>query len=93
MVNPIGRRILVKPIENDSKLACGIVEPQADTQKPMKGTVLAYGNELKQYECFGDNAVVIYPRYTGAEVEETIDGKLTKLIILEYEDVLGFDKK
>ena len=91
MLKPIGNRVLIKPINEEKKLFGGIVQPQSSDMKPMCGYVIDWGEELNN-KTWLDKAIVYYPRYTGAEVEEEVDGRVVKLLIVEYEDLLGFKK-
>ena len=90
MIKPIGKRVLIKPIKDDEKLYGGIIKPQAEEMKPMKGAVLELGDELTD-KPIQVGTVVYYPRYTGAEVSVKLEGKYEKLLIVEYEDLLGFE--
>ena len=91
MIKPIGKRVLIKPIKDADKLYGGIIKPQGEDMKPMKGTVLEIGDELEDKPQLKD-AIVYYPRYTGAEVIVKEDERQEKLLIIEYEDLLGFEK-
>ena len=93
MIKPIGKRVLIKPIKDENKLSGGIVRPQADDMKPMLGDVISIGDELNDKASWLSTARVYYPRYTGAEVEVLFDGRIVKLLIVEYEDLLGFEIK
>lgn len=93
MIKPIGKRVLIKPIKDDNKLSGGIIRPQADDMKPMCGYVVSCGDELSDKEAWLLESKVYYPRYTGAEVEVSLDGRLVKLLIVEYEDLMGIDIK
>lgn len=91
MIKPIGKRVLIRPIKDDDKLYGGIIKPQGEDMKPMKGFILEIGDELEDKTQLKD-AVVYYPRYTGAEVFVKDGERQEKLLIVEYEDLLGFEK-
>lgn len=90
MIKPIGKRVLIKPIKDEEKLYGGIIKPQSEEMKPMKGTVVEIGEEVVNTNVHV-GTVVYYPRYTGAEVSVKMDEKYEKLLIVEYEDLLGFE--
>ena len=92
MIKPIGKRVLIKPIKDDDKLYGGIIKPQSEDMKPMKGSILEIGDELSD-KPIQIGTVVYYPRYTGAEVSVKIEEKYEKLLIVEYDDLLGFEIK
>lgn len=91
MIKPIGARVLIKPVKEETKLAGGIVQPQSNDMKPMSGFVVSCGDELADKAEWLNSAKVYYPRYTGAEVEVMFEGKRIKLLIVEYEDLLGIE--
>lgn len=93
MIKPIGKRVLIKPIEDTNTLVGGIVRPQSDDMKPMRGCIVDVGDELEEKSDWLLSATVYYPRYTGAEVEVSVNNVVIKLLIVEYEDLLGFEKK
>jgi chaperonin GroES len=46
-IRPLGDRIVVKRLDNETTSAGGIVLPDSATEKPSQGTVLAVGNGKK----------------------------------------------
>ena len=90
-VNPIRDRILVKPIDAETKTASGLVIPDTATEKPNRGMVVALGTGkvaengtivpmvLKQ----GDT--VLYGKFAGNEVK--IDGD--NHLVLNVDDVMA----
>lgn len=79
---PLGERVLVERLEEDTKTASGIIIPDNAKEKPLEGIVQAIGNEVKEVKV-GDK--VVFGKYSGTEVK--IDGK--EYLILKLEDVLG----
>jgi chaperonin GroES len=90
-ISPLADRVVIKPLEPETKSAGGIIIPDNAKEKPQKGEVVAIGPgktddkgaviklELK----VGDK--VLYGKYAGTEV--TVDGK--DLLILRESDVLA----
>ena len=88
---PLGDRVLVKRVEEESKTKGGIIIPDTAKEKPQEGEVVAVGPgarddsgkvnalELKA----GDR--ILFGKWSGTEVK--IDGK--DLIIMKESDVLG----
>lgn len=85
MIQPYGARVLIRPIESEAKTSSGVIIPDSEVERPMKGTVVAVG-EAVPTTC-AEGTVVYYPRYTGANVE--VDNET--LIIVQFEDLLGFE--
>ena len=90
-VRPLDDRIVVEPLEAETKTAGGIVLPDTAKEKPQKGKVVAVG-EGKLLED-GKRApmsvkkgdLVLYTRYGGTEIK--VDGK--DLLIMRESDVLA----
>ncbi len=88
---PLGDRVLVKRVEEESKTKGGIIIPDTAKEKPQEGEVVAAGPgarddsgkvnalELKA----GDR--ILFGKWSGTEVK--IDGE--DLIIMKESDVLG----
>jgi chaperonin GroES len=88
---PLGDRVLVKRVEEESKTKGGIIIPDTAKEKPQEGEVVAAGPgardengkvqplELKA----GDK--ILFGKWSGTEVK--IDGE--DLIIMKESDVLG----
>ena len=90
-VKPLEDRILVKPIEAESKTASGIFLPESAKEKPMKGQVVATGpgkrleNGKRAEMSVKAGNTVMYGKYAGTEVE--IKG--VKHLILRETELLG----
>jgi chaperonin GroES len=90
-LQPLGDRIVVKPIEREEVTKGGIVLPDTVKEKPQEGKVLAAGpgrlsddgKRIAMDVKVGD--VVLYVKYGGTEVK--IDGE--ELIILRESDILA----
>ena len=88
---PLGDRVLVKRVEEESKTKGGIIIPDTAKEKPQEGEVVSVGPgarddqgkvnalELKA----GDR--ILFGKWSGTEVK--IDGD--DLIIMKESDVLG----
>ena len=82
-LKPLGDRVVIEPIEQDSMTAGGIVLPDTAKEKPQQGTVLATGPDVEAELAEGDR--VMYAKYAGTEVK--MDGK--EVIILSEDDILA----
>jgi chaperonin GroES len=90
-LQPLGDRIVVKPIEREEVTKGGIVLPDTVKEKPQEGKVLAAGpgrlsddgKRIAMDVTVGD--VVLYVKYGGTEVK--IDGE--ELMILRESDILA----
>ncbi len=90
-IKPMDDRVLVKPIESESKTASGIFLPESAKEKPVRGQVVAMGpgklldngNRAQMSVKKGDT--VVYGKYAGTEVELKKD----KFLILRESELLG----
>ena len=83
---PLADRVLVEPVQAETKTASGIIIPDTAKEKPQEGTVVAVGNG-KPVEPMtvkvGDR--VLYGKYAGSELK--LDGK--DYLIVRESDLLG----
>ncbi len=79
---PLGERVLVERLEEDTKTTSGIIIPDNAKEKPLEGIIQAIGSEFKDVKV-GDK--VVFGKYSGTEVK--LEGK--EYLILKLEDVLG----
>ena len=90
-LRPLDDRVVVEPMEAESRTAGGIVLPDSAKEKPQRGTVISVGpgkmldsgNRGQLSVAVGD--VVIYGKYSGSEIE--VAGKEVK--ILRESDILA----
>ncbi|MBI3550543.1 MAG: co-chaperone GroES [Elusimicrobia bacterium] len=93
-IQPLGDRVLVKPLEAKELKKGGIIIPDTAKEKPQEGKIVAAGKgkvtedgkvlpmELKA----GDR--VLYGKYSGTEIK--IDDE--DFLIMHQEDILGILK-
>lgn len=82
-VQPLGARVLVKLIEEESYTPSGLVLPDTAKDKPQRGEVVAVGDDEEIKVAVGDR--VFFARYTGTELRlENLD-----YLILEAADLLA----
>jgi chaperonin GroES len=83
-IRPLDDRVVVQPVEAETKTAGGIVLPDSAKEKPQRGKVLATGpGRLLDNGERGSLSVsvgdeVIFGKYSGSDIE--IDGKDVKII-------------
>ena len=90
-LQPLGDRIVVKAIEQESQTKSGLLIPDTAKEKPQEGNVLAVGpgritDDGKRIEMevkVGD--MIVYSKYAGTEFIEDGD----ELLILTERDVLA----
>lgn len=89
-LKPLADRVVVKPVEQESKTKSGIIIPDTAKEKSQKGKVLAVGPGWHQNGTLiplavkaGD--VVLYKEYGGEEMK--IEGE--EVVILKADDILA----
>lgn len=83
---PLGERILVERLEEESKTSSGIIIPDNAKEKPLMGRVKAVGNKISDgCKCVVEGDTIVFGKYKGTEIK--LESK--EYIVLELEDVLG----
>ena len=79
-------RVLIEPLQAETKTASGIIIPDNAKEKPQKGTVVAVGPGTKDEKVtvkVGDT--VLYGKYAGTELK--FDG--TDYLMMRESDILA----
>lgn len=79
---PLGKRVLVKRVEETNTTASGIIIPDNAQEKPSRGEVVAVSKEVTELE---NGNQVLFGKYAGNEV--SFEGE--KFMVLEVEDIFG----
>jgi chaperonin GroES len=82
-IQPMGSRVLIKPIEQESKTPSGLLLPETAKEKPQTGLVIAVGDDEEIKLKVNDK--VLFTKYTGTDFK--MDG--TDYLLLEANDVLA----
>ena len=88
---PLGDRVLVKRVEEESKTKGGIIIPDTAKEKPQEGEVVAVGTGTRAENGTitpldvkaGDK--ILFGKWSGTEVK--VDGE--DLLIMKESDILG----
>ena len=90
-MEPLGDRLVIRPVQQEQVLASGIVIPDTAKEKPQQGEIIATGpgkrddagKRIPLDVTVGDR--ILYKKYTGQEIKiENED-----LIVLEEREVLA----
>lgn len=83
---PLGKRVLVERLEEETKTSSGIIIPDNAKEKPLGGVVKAVSSAIEEgCKCVSVGDQVVFGKYKGSEIK--LDGK--EYLILELEDILG----
>ncbi len=69
-IQPLADRVLIKPLQAETKTASGLYIPDSAKEKPQQGKVVAVGNGTKDEPMtvkIGDT--VLYGKYAGTELK------------------------
>lgn len=88
---PLGDRVLVKRVEEETKTKGGIIIPDTAKEKPQEGEIVAVGPGARDED--GDRIAmdlkvgdrILFGKWSGTEVK--IDGE--DLLIMKESDVMG----
>ncbi|MCF8242031.1 MAG: co-chaperone GroES [Melioribacteraceae bacterium] len=77
-VKPMDDRVLVEPMQEETKTSTGIIIPDTAKEKPRMGTVIAVGNDEDLQEKIKEGDKILFAKYGGEEI--TVDGKEYKIV-------------
>ena len=82
-LQPMGTRLLIQPLDQESKTASGLLLPETAKEKPQTGLVVAVGDDDENKLKVNDK--VLFAKYSGTEFK--LDG--VEYLLLESSDVLA----
>lgn len=93
-LQPIGDRVVIKPLPQEDKTKGGVILPETAKEKPIRGEVIAVGTgrilesgqKIPMEVKAGDK--VLYGKYSGTEVK--IGGE--EYVVLSEKEILGILK-
>ena len=83
-IQPLGERVLIRPLEEESRTSSGLYIPDTAKEKPQTGLVVAIGDEEDEIPVKVGQKV-LFPKYTGTEIK--LDG--VEHLIMEAGDILA----
>lgn len=82
-LQPLGARVLIRPLEQESRTASGIILPETSKEKPQTGLVIAVGDDESIKVKVDDK--VLFAKYTGTEVKFSgVD-----YLLMDHNDILA----
>ncbi len=82
-IQPLGARVLIKPLDQQTRTASGILLPETAKEKPQTGLVIAIGDDEDIKVKVGDK--VLFAKYTGTEFKHNGE----EYLLMDNGDVLG----
>ena len=87
-IQPLGERVLIRPLDEESRTSSGLYIPDTAKEKPQTGLVVAIGDEEDEIPVKVGQRV-LFPKYTGTEIK--LDG--VEHLIMEASDILAIVKE
>jgi len=82
-LQPLGSRVVIKPLEQETRTASGLYIPESAKEKPQTGEVIAIGEDEDIKVNVGDK--ILYAKYSGTEFK--LDGQ--DYLLMDYGDILA----
>ncbi len=82
-IQPLGTRVLIKPLEQETKTSSGLYLPESAKEKPQTGEVVAVGDDESIKLKVKDK--VLFAKYSGTEFK--YDG--VDYLLMDANDVLA----
>jgi chaperonin GroES len=85
---PLGKRVLVKRVEEEAKTASGIIIPDNAKEKPSNGKIISISEKVKEKGLIKEGDTVVFGKYSGTEI--AIGG--VDHLVMDTNDILGILK-
>lgn len=83
-IKPLGERVVIQPLEEESRTGSGLYIPDTAKEKPQTGVVVAIGDD-DELITVKEGDKVLFPKYSGTE----INMKGEDYIIMDFESLLA----
>mgnify|MGYP006285901139 FL=1 len=83
-IKPLGERVVIMPVEEESRTDSGLYIPDTAKEKPQTGVVVAVGDD-DELISVKEGDKVLFPKYTGTEISM----KGEDYIIMDYDSLLA----
>jgi chaperonin GroES len=83
-VKPLGARVLIRPLQEETRTSAGLFIPETAKEKPQTGEVVAIGDDEEEIKVKVGQKV-LYPKYTGNDIK--LNG--VDHIIMDASDLLA----
>jgi chaperonin GroES len=84
-IKPLGDRVVIQPVQEESRTDSGLYIPDTAKEKPQTGLVVAVAESEDDYITVEVGDKVLFPKYTGSEI--SMGGE--DYIIMDFEDLLA----
>jgi len=84
-IKPLGDRVVIQPVQEESRTDSGLYIPDTAKEKPQTGIVVAVAESEDDYITVEVGDKVLFPKYTGSEI--SMGGE--DYIVMDFEDLLA----
>ena len=85
-IKPLGARVVIQPVEEESRTDSGLYIPDTAKEKPQTGLVVAVGEGTEEVTItVKEGEKVLFPKYTGTEIK--LGGET--YMIMDFDKVLA----
>jgi chaperonin GroES len=84
-IEPLGARVLVRPLEEDLQTKSGLYLPETAREKPQQGEIEAVGDPDEMLVSLEVGDVVLFEKYAGTKV--ALDG--VDYLLMDEGDILA----
>jgi chaperonin GroES len=85
-IKPLGARVVIQPLDEESRTEGGLYIPDTAKEKPQTGMVVAIGEGSEETPITVKNGEkVLFPKYTGTEIKIGNE----EYIIMDFDKVLA----
>jgi len=88
VVKPLGKRVVLKKIENENKTQSGIILTEKNNEEDYYAKIVAVGDKIENKEII-IGKTVIYKKYS----ETVVKIENEKIFIVDEDDLLGIIEK
>lgn len=85
---PLGQRVLVQRVEEESTTPSGIIIPDNAKEKPLMGIVKAISKEVEEDGEIKVGDEVVFAKYSGTDIN--LEGE--EYLVMNTDDILGILK-
>lgn len=82
-IQPLGARVLIRPLEQEARTASGLLLPETAKEKPQMGLVIAVGDDEEIKVKVNDK--VLFAKYSGTEFK--MEGQ--EYLLMDANDILA----
>jgi chaperonin GroES len=84
-IEPLGTRVLIRPLDKETTTSSGIILPETAKEKPQQGMIEAVGDVEEMISGLAVGDKILFPKYSGTEIK--LDG--VEYLIMEEGEVLA----